>query len=95
MSPIYDLVKDRKVCSIEADSTVLEAARFMLRTTHRRASGIAQRRTGGHFFRARHHEPGGGGRTLAGNHKGVRGHDRESKAVDVNESMENCLVPDA
>src|ERR1700733_10496553 len=30
MSPIYDLVKDRRVCSIEAESTVLEAARFML-----------------------------------------------------------------
>ena len=30
MSPIYDLVKDRRVCSIEADSTVLEAARYMM-----------------------------------------------------------------
>ena len=30
MSPIYDLVKDRKVCSIEADSSVLEAARYMM-----------------------------------------------------------------
>src|SRR2546422_6693138 len=30
MSPIYDLVKDRKVCSIEADSTVLAAARYMM-----------------------------------------------------------------
>src|ERR1700694_4870697 len=30
MSPIYDLVKDRRVYSIEADSTVLEAARFMM-----------------------------------------------------------------
>jgi len=30
MSPIYDLVKDRRVYSIEADSTVLEAARLMM-----------------------------------------------------------------
>jgi CBS domain-containing protein len=30
MAPIYDLVKDRRVCSIEADRTVLEAARFMM-----------------------------------------------------------------
>jgi CBS domain-containing protein len=30
MSPIYDLVKDRRVYSIEADGTVLEAARFMM-----------------------------------------------------------------
>jgi CBS domain-containing protein len=30
MSPIYDLVKDRRVYSIDADSTVLEAARYMM-----------------------------------------------------------------
>ena len=30
MSPIYDLVKDRRVYSIEADASVLEAARFMM-----------------------------------------------------------------
>jgi CBS domain-containing protein len=30
MSPIYDLVKDRRVYSIEADNSVLEAARFMM-----------------------------------------------------------------
>ena len=30
MSLIYDLVKDRKVYSIEADRSVLEAARFMM-----------------------------------------------------------------
>ena len=30
MSPIYDLVKDRRVYSIEADRTVLEGARFMM-----------------------------------------------------------------
>lgn len=30
MSPIYDLVKDRRVYSVEADRTVLEAARFMM-----------------------------------------------------------------
>jgi CBS domain-containing protein len=29
MTPVYDLVKDRKVYSIDADNTVLEAARFM------------------------------------------------------------------
>jgi CBS domain-containing protein len=30
MSTVYDLVKDRRVYSIEADKTVLEAARFMM-----------------------------------------------------------------
>lgn len=30
MALIYDLVKDRRVYSIEADQTVLEAARFMM-----------------------------------------------------------------
>src|SRR5579862_5414083 len=30
MPPIYDLVKDRRVYSVEAESTVLEAARFMM-----------------------------------------------------------------
>ena len=30
MSHVYDLVKDRRVHSIEADQTVLEAARFMM-----------------------------------------------------------------
>lgn len=30
MPLIYDLVKDRRVYSVEADSTVLEAARFMM-----------------------------------------------------------------
>ena len=30
MTPIYELVKDRRVYSIEADNTVLEGARFMM-----------------------------------------------------------------
>lgn len=30
MARIYDLVKDRKVYSIDADKTVIEAARFMM-----------------------------------------------------------------
>src|SRR5579885_3609447 len=30
MAMIYDLVKDRRVYSIDADATVLEAARFMM-----------------------------------------------------------------
>jgi CBS domain-containing protein len=30
MAPIYDLVKDRRVYSIDAERTVLEAARFMM-----------------------------------------------------------------
>jgi CBS domain-containing protein len=30
MAPVYDLVKDRRVYSIEADKTVLEGARFMM-----------------------------------------------------------------
>ena len=30
MAQVYDIVKDRRVYSIDADSTVLEAARFMM-----------------------------------------------------------------
>src|SRR5947207_13943081 len=30
MAPIYDLVKDRRVYSIDADRTVLEGARYMM-----------------------------------------------------------------
>src|SRR5205807_9079383 len=30
MALVYDLVKDRKIYSVEADRTVLEAARFMM-----------------------------------------------------------------
>ena len=30
MSTVYDLVKDRRVYSIDAEKTVLEAARFMM-----------------------------------------------------------------
>ena len=30
MAPVYDLVKDRKIYSIESDRTVLEAARLMM-----------------------------------------------------------------
>jgi len=30
MAQVYDIVKDRRVYSIEADTTVLEAARFMM-----------------------------------------------------------------
>jgi CBS domain-containing protein len=30
MAPVYELVKDRRVYSIEADRTVLEGARFMM-----------------------------------------------------------------
>ena len=33
MALIYDLVKDRRVYSIDADRTVLEAARFMMEHT--------------------------------------------------------------
>ena len=30
MASVYELVKDRKIYSVEADRTVLEAARFMM-----------------------------------------------------------------
>ena len=91
MSPIYDLVKDRKVCSIDADSTVLEAARFML---EQRIGALPVLRNGqlAGIFSERDimNRVVAVGR-LPGSTKVSEVMTANPKAVDVNESVENCL----
>lgn len=91
MSPIYDLVKDRRVCSIEAESTVLEAARFML---EQRIGALPVLRNGelvGIFSeRDIMNRVVAVGR-MPGMTKVAEVMTAKPKAVDVNESIENCL----
>ena len=91
MSPIYDLVKDRKVCSIEADSTVLEAARYMM---EQRIGALPVLRNGqlvGIFSeRDIMNRVVAVGR-LPGTTKVAEVMTANPKAVDVNETIENCL----
>ncbi len=91
MSPIYDLVKDRKVCSIDASSTVLEAARFML---EQRIGALPVLRNGqlvGIFSeRDIMNRVVAVGR-LPGTTKVSEVMTANPKAVDVNETIENCL----
>jgi CBS domain-containing protein len=91
MSPIYDLVKDRRVCSIQADSTVLEAARFML---EQRIGALPVLRNGelvGIFSeRDIMNRVVAVGR-MPGMTKVAEVMTANPKAVDVKESIENCL----
>jgi len=91
MSPIYDLVKDRRVCSIEADSSVLEAARYMM---EQRIGALPVLRNGelvGIFSeRDIMNRVVAVGR-LPGTTKVSEVMTASPKAVDVNESVENCL----
>lgn len=91
MSPIYDLVKDRKVCSVEADRTVLEAARYMM---EQRIGALPVLRNGelvGIFSeRDIMNRVVAVGR-LPGTTKVSEVMTANPKAVDVTESIENCL----
>jgi len=91
MSPIYDLVKDRRVCSIQADSTVLEAARYMM---EQRIGALPVLRNGelvGIFSeRDIMNRVVAVGR-LPGTTKVSEVMTANPKAVDVNETIENCM----
>jgi CBS domain-containing protein len=91
MSPIYDLVKDRRVCSIQADSTVLEAARYMM---EQRIGALPVLRNGelvGIFSeRDIMNRVVAVGR-LPGTTKVSEVMTGNPKAVDVNETIENCM----
>jgi CBS domain-containing protein len=91
MSPIYDLVKDRKVCSVETESTVLEAARYMM---EQRIGALPVLRNGelvGIFSeRDIMNRVVAVGR-LPGSTKVSEVMTAKPKAVDVGESVENCL----
>jgi CBS domain-containing protein len=91
MSPIYDLVKDRKVCSIEADSSVLEAARYMM---EQRIGALPVLRNGelvGIFSeRDIMNRVVAVGR-LPGSTKVSEVMTANPKAVNVEETIENCM----
>jgi CBS domain-containing protein len=91
MSPIFDLVKDRKVCSIEADRSVLEAARYMM---EQRIGALPVLRNGelvGIFSeRDIMNRVVAVGR-LPGSTKVSEVMTANPKAVDAKESVENCL----
>ncbi|HMJ21647.1 MAG TPA: CBS domain-containing protein [Terriglobales bacterium] len=91
MSPIYELVKDRKVCSVEADSSVLEAARLMM---EQRIGAVPVMRSGqlvGIFSeRDVMNRVVAVGR-LPGTTKVSEVMTANPKAVDVGESIENCM----
>jgi CBS domain-containing protein len=91
MSSIYDLVKDRRVYSIEADSTVLEAARFMM---EHRIGALPVLRNGelvGIFSeRDIMNRVVAVGR-LPGSTKISEVMTTNPKAVSVDETIENCL----
>jgi CBS domain-containing protein len=91
MSPIYDLVKDRPVYSVEADRTVLEAARFMM---EHRIGAVPVLRNGelvGIFSeRDIMNRVVAVGR-LPGSTKISEVMTTNPKAVNVDETIENCL----
>jgi CBS domain-containing protein len=91
MSPIYDLVKDRPVYSVEADRTVLEAARFMM---EHRIGALPVLRNGelvGIFSeRDIMNRVVALGR-LPGSTKISEVMTTNPKAVNVDETIENCL----
>jgi CBS domain-containing protein len=91
MALIYDLVKDRRVLTTEADSTVLEAARFM---TEHRIGAVPVMRDGelvGIFSeRDIMNRVVAGGR-LPGSTKVSEVMTSNPKTVHVDETIENCL----
>ena len=91
MSPIYDLVKDRPVYSVEADCTVLEAARLMM---EHRIGALPVLRNGelvGIFSeRDIMNRVVAVGR-LPGSTKISEVMTTNPKAVNVDETIENCL----
>jgi CBS domain-containing protein len=91
MSPIYDLVKDRRVYSIDADSTVLEAARYMM---EHRIGALPVLRSGAlvGIFSERDimNRVVAVGR-LPGTTKVSEVMTANPKAVGVEETVENCL----
>jgi len=71
MSTLRELVKDRKIYSIDAGQTVLEAARFMMEHNIGALPVLRNGELAGIFFRARHHEPRGSGWPPARLHRRV------------------------
>src|SRR6267154_6616421 len=91
MALVYDLVKDRKIYSVEADRTVLEAARFMMQHKIGAAPVLRNGELVGIFSeRDIMNRVVAVGR-LPGTTKVSEVMTANPKAVDVSESIENCL----
>ena len=91
MAPIYDLVKDRRVYSIEADRTVLEAARFMMEHSIGALPVLRDGQLVGIFSeRDVMNRVVAAGR-LPGTTKISEVMTPNPKAVSVDETIENCL----
>jgi CBS domain-containing protein len=91
MPPIYELVKDRRVYSIEADRTVLEAARFMMEHSIGALPVLRNGELVGIFSeRDIMNRVVAAGR-LPGTTKISEVMTANPKAVNVDETIENCL----
>jgi CBS domain-containing protein len=91
MAQVYDLVKDRRVYSIEADRTVLEAARFMMEHNIGALPVLRNGELVGIFS-----ERDIMNRVVASGRAPGTTHVSEvmtsnPKSIDVNETIENCL----
>jgi hypothetical protein len=93
MGQVYDIVKDRRVYSIDVDSTVLEGARFMMEHSIGALPVLRDGEIVG--ILTRHHEPRGRGRSYAGNYQDCRGDDRESESDQRRRNHRELPVPDA
>src|SRR5712692_10263020 len=91
MAPIYDLVKDRRVYSIDADRTVLDGARYMMEHNIGALPVMRNGELAGIFSeRDIMNRVVAVGR-LPGSTKVSEVMTANPKAVDVNETIENCL----
>jgi CBS domain-containing protein len=91
MALIYDLVKDRRVYSIDADRTVLEAARFMM---EHNIGALPVMRNGelvGIFSERDIMNRVVAGARMPGTTKVSEVMTANPKAVSVQETVENCL----
>ena len=91
MATIYDLVKDRRVYSVDADKTVLEAARFMMEHSIGALPALRNGELVGIFSeRDVMNRVVAAGRT-PGTTKIAEVMTANPRGVDVNESVEECL----
>jgi len=91
MLTLRELVKDRKVYSIDAASTVLEAARFMMEHNIGALPVLRNGELAGIFSeRDIMNRVVAVGRT-PGHHGRLGSDDRKSRAVNVDESVDECL----
>ena len=91
MATVYDLVKDRRVYSIDADKTVLEAARFMMEHAIGALPVLRDGELVGIFSeRDVMNRVVAAGR-MPGTTKIAEVMTANPRGVDVNESVEECL----